>query len=31
MRQCFAIAAEVNAGVVVHPGYFAWAEEREKG
>ncbi len=30
MTQCFAIAAEVNAGVVVHPGYFAWAEEREK-
>ena len=28
--QCFAIAAEVNAGVVVHPGYFAWVEEREK-
>ncbi len=30
MGQCFAIAAEVNAGVVVHPGYFAWAEERTK-
>jgi len=30
MTQCFAIAAEVNAGVVVHPGYFAWAEERDK-
>jgi sugar phosphate isomerase/epimerase len=30
MAQCFAIAAEVNAGVVVHPGYFAWAEERAK-
>jgi sugar phosphate isomerase/epimerase len=30
MRQCFVIAAEVNAGVVVHPGYFAWAEERAK-
>ena len=30
MRQCFLIAAEVNAGVVIHPGYFAWAEEREK-
>jgi len=28
MEQCFCIAAEVNAGVVVHPGYFAWAEER---
>lgn len=30
VRQCFVIAAEVNAGVVVHPGYFAWAEERAK-
>ena len=30
IRQCFFIAAEVNAGVVLHPGYFAWAEEREK-
>jgi len=30
VRQCFVIAAEVNAGVVVHPGYFACAEERAK-
>jgi sugar phosphate isomerase/epimerase len=30
IRQCFLIAADVNAGVVVHPGYFAWAKEREK-
>ena len=30
IRQCFLIAAEVNAGVVVHPGYFAWPEERKK-
>lgn len=30
IAQCFRIAAEVNAGVVVHPGYFAWAEERSK-
>ncbi len=30
MTQCFAIATKVNAGVVVHPGYFAWAEERER-
>ena len=30
IEQCFFIAAEVNAGVVVHPGYFAWAEERVK-
>jgi sugar phosphate isomerase/epimerase len=30
ISQCFSIAAEVNAGVVIHPGYFAWAEERKK-
>jgi len=30
MRDCFAIAAEVNADVVVHPGYFAWQEEKGK-
>lgn len=30
ITQCFTIAGEVNAGVVVHPGYFAWAEERTK-
>jgi sugar phosphate isomerase/epimerase len=28
--ECFAIAAEVGASVVIHPGYFAWVEEREK-
>ncbi|MGD1003942.1 MAG: sugar phosphate isomerase/epimerase [Methanoregulaceae archaeon] len=28
--QCFSIASLVNAGVVVHPGYFAWAMERQK-
>jgi sugar phosphate isomerase/epimerase len=28
--QCFDIAAEVGAGVVVHPGYCAWQEEREE-
>ncbi len=27
--QCFDIAAEVGAGVVVHPGYAAWQEQRE--
>ena len=27
--QCFRVAAEVNADVIVHPGYFAWTEERE--
>ena len=30
MAQCFAVAAEVGASVVVHPGYFAWAQERDK-
>lgn len=30
MEECFAIAAEVGAEVVVHPGYFAWPEERMK-
>lgn len=28
-EECFAIAAEVGAPVIVHPGYFAWLEERE--
>ncbi|MFA6331949.1 MAG: sugar phosphate isomerase/epimerase family protein [Methanoregula sp.] len=30
MAQCMGIAAEVGAGVVIHPGYFAWAKERER-
>jgi sugar phosphate isomerase/epimerase len=30
MAGCFSIAAEVNAGIVIHPGYFAWEEERGK-
>lgn len=30
MAQCMKIASEVNAGIVIHPGYFAWAEERDK-
>ncbi len=30
MAQCFSIAAEVTADVVVHPGYFAWEEERKE-
>lgn len=25
---CFSLAARVDAGVVVHPGYFAWPHER---
>lgn len=29
--QCFAIAGEVDADVVIHPGYCAWQEERERG
>jgi sugar phosphate isomerase/epimerase len=28
--QCFSVASAVNANVVVHPGYFAWPEERAK-
>lgn len=30
MAGCFRIAGEVGAGVVLHPGYFAWENEREK-
>ena len=30
MGQCMTIASEVNASIVIHPGYFAWAEERDK-
>lgn len=30
MADCFRIAGEVNAPVVLHPGYFAWEEERKK-
>jgi len=28
MEECFVVAAEVDAEVVVHPGYFAWPGER---
>jgi len=28
ISQCFSLAGEVGAGVVVHPGYYAWEEER---
>lgn len=28
--QVFSIAADVGASVIVHPGYYAWASEREK-
>lgn len=30
MGQCMKIASEVDASIVIHPGYFAWAEERDK-
>ena len=30
MTACFAQAAEIGAAVVLHPGYFAWAQEREQ-
>ncbi|HDR72709.1 MAG TPA: sugar phosphate isomerase/epimerase [Methanoculleus sp.] len=29
ITRCFEIAAEADAGVVVHPGYCAWQEVRE--
>jgi sugar phosphate isomerase/epimerase len=29
MTDCFAVAAEIGAPVVLHPGYFAWENERE--
>jgi sugar phosphate isomerase/epimerase len=29
MTDCFSVAAEIGAPVVVHPGYFAWEQERE--
>lgn len=30
IEDCFSIAAEVDADVVVHPGYFAWPADRER-
>lgn len=30
MTDCFSTAAEIGAGVVLHPGYFAWEQEREQ-
>ena len=30
MTDCFAQAAEIGATVVLHPGYFAWEQEREQ-
>ncbi|MDK2974904.1 MAG: hypothetical protein PWP08_1275 [Methanofollis sp.] len=29
IEDCFAIASEVDADVVVHPGYFAWETEKK--
>ncbi|MGD0535002.1 MAG: sugar phosphate isomerase/epimerase family protein [Methanoregula sp.] len=29
MTDCFTVAAEIGAPVVLHPGYFAWENERE--
>ncbi len=28
MTDCFSVAAEIGASVVLHPGYFAWEQER---
>ena len=30
MTDCFAVASEIGASVVLHPGYFAWEQEREQ-
>jgi sugar phosphate isomerase/epimerase len=30
MTDCFAVAAEIGAPVVVHPGYYAWEPEKEE-
>ena len=30
MTDCFARAAEIGAAVVLHPGYFAWAQEESR-
>jgi sugar phosphate isomerase/epimerase len=30
MTDCFAVAAEIGASVVLHPGYFAWEQERQQ-
>ncbi len=28
MTDCFAVAAEIGAPVVIHPGYYAWNQEK---
>jgi len=30
MADCFAVAAEIGAPVVMHPGYHAWDQEKEE-
>lgn len=30
LTQTFEIAAEIGADVVIHPGYYAWSQERER-
>jgi len=30
LGQCFSVAADVDAPVVLHPGYFTWEEERDR-
>ncbi len=30
LTQAFSIAAEVGADVVIHPGYYAWRQDRER-
>lgn len=30
ISSCFLLAGEVNADVVIHPGYFAWVEEQKR-
>jgi len=30
MTDCFSVASETGAGVVMHPGYFAWEQERNQ-
>jgi sugar phosphate isomerase/epimerase len=30
MAECFDVAAAIGAPVVMHPGYFAWEQEREQ-
>jgi len=29
ITDCFSVASEISAGVVIHPGYFAWEQDRD--